>query len=91
MAPESEEPLSPLWALVDRLSFWACVVGSAVAVWWIVTLHPLRALWAAAFLLLGAAGVRVVMPGRPWFAVRGQWVDVLVLVASPMASSLYLR
>lgn len=62
----------------------ATAIGSSLAVLGVLLLavfgHPFRSavLMGVAIILMGA--LRAVWPGRPWFASRSKWWDVLAFV-----------
>lgn len=61
-------------------AIWSAVVLSAVLVL-TLTNHPFRAAMAIGVGIAALGIARGAWPGRPWFASRNRWSDVVVYVA----------
>ncbi len=65
------------WAVAETLS----VVGVAASLIAMVMLavldHPHRSVILLVVILFALAAARIVWPGRPWFASRHRWFDVI--------------
>ncbi len=66
---------------LEILSIVAVVLGLLLVVVFALTNHPHRAVLAVCALLFALAGMRAVWPGRPWFASRWRWMDVVFYAA----------
>ncbi len=59
----------------------AVVAGILAVVALVLTNHPHRAVLLTAAILFALAAARAVWPGRPWFASRWRWLDVVFYAA----------
>lgn len=76
----AERPRWRQWATMPvPLGGLAAVVGFAL------TNHPHRAVLALAATLGATALLRLLLPGRPWFASRNRWMDSAVLAGIALA------
>lgn len=62
-----------LAGVVSLVGVVACAVAVVVLV---LTDHPHRAVIVVSAALFSLAGLRAVLPGRPWYASRHRWLDV---------------
>ncbi len=77
---EAERPRWWQWAtMLVSLGGLAAVAGFAL------TDHPHRAVLALAATLGAMALLRLLLPGRPWFASRNRWMDSALLAGLALA------
>lgn len=67
------------------LSILFLCVGLGVVILLAYMGYPTYAVWGISFLLIVFAGLRALLPGRPWFSSRNKPMDVLVMVALAIA------
>ncbi|WP_022867570.1 DUF3017 domain-containing protein [Schaalia vaccimaxillae] len=69
----------------EKASMLVVLAGVASVVLLLLLDHPHRAVLSVVVMLIAMAILRLVIPGRPWFACRNRWIDSAVMAAVALA------